>query len=40
MHKNILKNPSKKVERNKLQNHVQEKGQDRNPNKYKEAIKE
>ena len=40
MFKNFLRNLSKRVERNKLQNHVQEKGQDKNPSKLKRVTKE
>ena len=40
MFKNFLRNLSKRVERNKLQNHVQEKDQDKNPSKLKRVIKE
>jgi hypothetical protein len=36
----ILRNLSKRVERNKLQNHVQEKDQDKNLSKLKRVIKE
>jgi predicted RNA binding protein with dsRBD fold (UPF0201 family) len=40
MFKNFLRNLSKRVERNKLQNHVQEKDQDKNLSKLKRVIKE
>lgn len=40
MLKKYHKNLSKKAEKDKIQNLVQKKNQDKNPNKLKKAIKE